>query len=153
MGEHGHRLFLEIVRRQHVIGRRHERLEVPPGAACGQLQCAGIRIRYEKPVRYQRRQARPARDRRRPDPEGCERKRQGPCPMPPQHSGSRRCSADDEYASHPTVEVEEAQPGIERCLRGGDPFQQMLASDQHPDEGSPDSVAHQPCLVSEKSDL
>ena len=40
------RVFLEIVRRQHVVGRRHEGLEEPPGAPRDQPQRLGVGGRH-----------------------------------------------------------------------------------------------------------
>ncbi len=37
-----------------------------------------------------------------------------------------------------------------RRLRRWDPFQQMAAGDEQPEQGSDNSIAHQPCLMGEK---
>ena len=44
MRQRRRRIFLEIVRRQHLIGRRHEGLEEPPGPPGDQSQGPGVAV-------------------------------------------------------------------------------------------------------------
>ncbi len=52
--QHRHRIFLEVVRRQHVIERGHEGLEEPPGAARRQPQDAGVAGGHRQAPRHRR---------------------------------------------------------------------------------------------------
>ena len=50
VGERRGRVLLEIVRRQHVVGRRDEGLEEPPGPPRDQPQRLGVRGRHRHPA-------------------------------------------------------------------------------------------------------
>src|SRR5712671_6199288 len=53
------RIFLEIVRRQHLIVRCHERLEVPPRASSDEPQVMRVVVGYGQTPRNQGRNADP----------------------------------------------------------------------------------------------
>ena len=76
----------------------------------------------------------------------------GHVPCPESQATTSASDADDDRAGHPTIEAEEVEPGTDRRLRRRDPFEQMPAGDEQPDQGPPDRVAHQPRLMREKGD-
>ena len=153
MGERRKWVLLEVVRRQHVIGRRHEALEEPPGSTRDQPQGVRVGFRHRQPAGDEGRQTDPARHGRRSDPDRCEGCRQVPRSTPRKRGNDHRQDANEERARHPAIKADEAEVGTDRRLRRRHPFEQMPAGDEQPDQGSPDRVAHKPCLMGEKCHL
>ncbi len=152
VGQRRDRVLLEIVRWQHVVGRRDEGLEEPPGPTCDQPQCLTVRRRYRHLAGDPGRQTGPACDRRRRDPEGSERHRQRPRAMPGQQGDPHRHNTEGDPAGHHAIETKEIEPRTDRCLRRRNPFQEMAAGDQQPHQGSHDRIAHQPGLMPQERD-
>jgi hypothetical protein len=149
MRQHRGRVLLEIVRRQHVVRRGHESLEEAPGAPRRQPQDAGVAVGHRQAARPRRRAAGPARDRRRGEPQRRERQRQRPgCGSGDDHRQNR----DHDRAGHLAIESQKVEPRTGLRLRGRDPFQEMPAGHQQPDQGAHDRVAHQAGLVGERDD-
>ena len=109
MRDRRRRIVLEIVGRQHVVGRRDESLEEPPGAARGQPQRLGVGVGHRQMSGRARGKADPARDRRRSDPERGERQRQGPRAVAERQSDNRRDDANNERAGHTPREAQESR--------------------------------------------
>ena len=74
VGQDRVRVLLEVVGRQHVVVGRDERLEVAPGAARDEAQCARVRVADRKLPVEARRAADPERDGRGGDPQQRERR-------------------------------------------------------------------------------
>ena len=98
------------------------------------------------------RPAGPARDRRRGDPQGSERHRQGPRAMPRQQGDQHRQNTEDDPAGHHAIEAEEVEPGTDRRLGRRNPFEEMPAGDEQPHQGPRDRIAHQPRLMRQEGD-
>ena len=64
----------------------------------------------------------------------------------------QRQSTEDDPAGHTAIETEEIEPVIDRRLRRRNPFEEMPSGDEQPRQGSPDRIAHQPCLVAQERD-
>ena len=79
--------LLEIVRRQHVVLRRDEGLEIEPGAASDGAQLGLVGLRDDQPVFGLRRAADQPCESRRPDPEQGEDASPTPTPVEPAASG------------------------------------------------------------------
>ena len=50
------------------------------------------------------------------------------------------------------IEAEEVEPGTDRRLRRRNPFEQMPAGDEQPEQGPRDRIAHQPRLMRQEGD-
>ena len=126
------RVFLEIVRREHVICCRHESLEEAPGAARDQPQCARVCIRDRQAPRHEWRQARPPSDGRRCDPGDHERRRHRPSVVPDPPDDDCRNDADGDATIHLPIEPEEVEPRAYHRLTCGDPVEQMPVAHEQP---------------------
>ena len=145
--------FLEVVGRQHVVGRRDEGLEEAPGPSGDQAQTYARRPRPAgagpRPGATGLPEARrPARRTRRPrTPRPAARCR---CPhMPPRRSPA----AADRPGPPPCVGRSARRPdAAERRVGRRDPFEKVAARYREPDQGANDGVAHQPGLVRQEDD-
>ena len=154
-GSVGHRrlrVFLKIVRRQHVVRRRHEGLEEAPGAACDQPQSAGVRIRDRQATRHERRQARPSSDGRRCDPSDRERRRHRPGVVPDAPDDDRSNDADGDTTDHLPIEPAKVEPRAHLRLSCRDPVEQTPVAHEQTKQRSSDRIGHQPCLMREEHD-
>ena len=100
MRDRRRRIVLKIVGRQHVVGRRDEGLEEPPGAARGSPERLGVGVGHRQLSGRSRRQTDAARDGRRGDPQRGERKRHRPRSVAERQSDNR-CDGADERSPPP----------------------------------------------------
>ena len=153
VSQHRHWVFLEIVRRQHVVVRRHESLEEPPGSPCGQAQASRVDLRHRQSAREERETGSPsARRRARQSTEQRTATAKAQVALPAGRADEHRKNADDDSAGHPAIEAEQIESRTERRLRCRDPFEQMSTGDEQTDQGSADRIAHQPRLMRQKRD-
>ena len=152
MRDRGRRIVLEIVGRQHVVGRRDESLEEPPGAAGGPPQRLRIGVGHRQTGGSGGRQADKARDCGRSQPERGERKRHRPGSMARRQRDKRRDRADDDRARHSPRVTHQVETRTDRRLRGRNPFEQMASADAKAPERAADRVDHQPRLIREERD-
>ena len=149
MRDHRRRVFLEIVRREHMVPRRDEGLEEMPGPARDQAQRLRVRGGDRRQCRF-RRQADPARDGRRDEPKHDERRRhrprirrgprdERPCP------GRQR-----NPTGHLAIESEHIEPWADLRLSGCDPLKQVPTRDDQTVLRPHDRFGHGPRLVREK---
>ena len=76
----------------------------------------------------------------------------GHVPCPASQATTSASDADDDRAGHPAIEAEEVEPRTDRRLRRRNPFEQMPAGDEQPDQGPRDRIAHQPRLMRQEGD-
>ena len=72
--------------------------------------------------------------------------------MPPRRSDDHRHSGDDDRPGHLAIEAEKVEPRTDRCLRRGNPFEEMPAGNEQPGQGPYDGVGHQPRLMRKEAD-
>ena len=149
VSDDGGGILLEIVRRQHVVGRGDERLEEPPGPSRDQPQRAGIGLRDRQAAGIDRRHAHPARDRGREQPgedEGRRDRQRRTAGLP---DGQGRQRRDQEASRHLAGEARPIVAPAVGLGRGG-PVEQAAATDEQPVHGPADRIQHQPGLVGQK---
>ena len=140
-------IVLEVVRRQHIVGRRDESFKEPPGAAGGPPQRLRFLVGQRPTGSRRRRQADKSRDRGRRQPKQDERKRHRPRPMARRQRDNRSDPANPDRARHSTRIARQVEAGPDRRLRGRGPFEQMASADAEAPEGAADRVGHEPGLV------
>ena len=145
--------FLEIVRRQMVVGRGHEFFEEGPGLTRCQTQRVrvlpgNIQMRFDTG-----RPAGPARDQRRRQPQ--QRKGRGDQQIDhAAHTGGRGHRDSESHASQQldrksTLPAAAVIGRLRKCY----PFQQIRAGDEQPKHGAQDGVQRQIGDPREKSDI
>ncbi|MCY1284317.1 hypothetical protein D9M70_332160 [compost metagenome] len=147
MRDHRLRVFLEVVRWQHVLGRRHEGLEKAPGATrrapqgqgIGELGRAGWHERWAAA-------GAPGQGRRR-EPERQQEQRHGPCRGREHANADGQRHGQQHAAGHLPIEARYAGPRASGGLGGGCPFQQVPMGRVQPDQGARDGVHRAPGLV------
>ena len=145
------RIFLEVIRWQHVIVCRNKRLEVAPRAARDQSQHPGVGIGDCRAIRDARRKADPYGDGRGSHPQDDEWDGHSPGVWPePRHERSRNCR-DDDASAHAAIGSAQVKPGSEIRLSRSDPLQQIPPTDEQTKQRSTDRVEHEPCLMRKKS--
>ena len=152
MRDRGRRIVLEIVGRQHIVGRRDESLEETPGAARGPPQRLRIRVGHWDTRSGGGREADKARHSGRSEPKRGEGQRHWPGPVA-RCQGDNRCNrADDHRARHSAGKSHKIQARTDCRLRGRDPFEQMASADAEAPEGAADCVGHEPRLIRQERD-
>ena len=147
MGQNRPRVLLKVVRRQHVVVRSNERLEVAPGAPRDQSQGAGIRVAERQATLDERRAADPNGNGGRCDPQDHERRRHPPGigPQPFHEDGGG--DGDRNAATHAPIGAAEVEPRAEVRLGCSDPLQQIAPCHEQTNQCSADGIDHQPRLV------
>ena len=147
MGQNRPRVLLEVVRRQHVVVRRNERLEVAPGAPRDQSQGACVRVGERQATLEGRRAADPDGNGGRCDPQHHERRRHPPgIGSQPLHQDGG-ADGDRNAATHAPIGALEVEPRAEVRLSGSDPLQQIAPCHEQTNQCSADGIDHQPRLV------
>ena len=126
-GQHRHRVFLEIIRWQHIVGSRYEGLEVSPGPARRHPERLRLGLRNPGAAVSRGPLAYPVGDRRRHDPQHRERPSQQPDERLRPRAQDQCRDADHRRPSHSPIVACDAEPrGIGR-LRCRNPLQQQPA--------------------------
>ena len=149
-GDERRRVLLEIVRRQIVLRRGHEGLEVAPGPSRRQAQVACIRVRNGEPPPDGRRAAGPQGERWRGQPQQAEGRGEWPSVRRESDYSGCHAKAQRGAARHLSVEAPVIEPRTGGRLRGGRPLEQMAARQHQPHQRSRDGVAHTPGVVGQE---
>ena len=152
MGHAGRRGFLKIVGRQHVVAAGDEGLEKAPGAAGGQPQ--GLRVVFgeRRAAGAARRQAHPARDRGRSQPERREDARQREVSRSADPAEGQGQRGEDQCAEHAAIGGGQVEPPRAGRLRRGHPFEQILVAHIEAVERANNRIAHQPGLMAQENE-
>ena len=146
--DNGMRILLEIVRGQHVVGRRHEGLEVAPSAPGDQPE--HLRVRRLQRRHDVRGPAGPQGERRRAEPQHRERQRQRPRAR---SNGEAPCGdAQQSTPSHTPIETLQVQMRTRHRLCCGRPFEQVAFGHEDTPKRPCDGVSHAPGLVGHEDD-
>ena len=151
MRDHRRRIFLEIVRRQIVVGSRDKGLKEAPGAAGDQPQVLGILLVERRAERFRPRQADPARDQWGDQPQ--QQQRCGHQQMRRSQPSDQRCrhNRQPDAAGHVPIQASDIERRTGLHLGGGGPFQQIGAGHQQANHRAQDGIGHRPRLVGEKA--
>ena len=141
------RVFLEIVGRQHVVRRRHERLEEAPGSPRDEAQILPVLIGDREPPRDGLRAAGPHGECRRRQPQQGERQRKRPGRRHRGDSARGDGEPESRAARHVPIEAVEPQPRPAGRLRRRRPFEQVAARRDQPHQCSRDRIARPPGLI------
>ena len=150
--DHRDRHLLEIVGRQHVVGRRHDELEEAPGLSRNVAHHPSILVDDSQSARPLGRRADPPRHRWRHRPQQPEGQRQWPGPAAPIPGEPNAEPGNQHRARHAAIKGRHSKCQVARQLRRRHPLQKMTASDGQPHKSPQDCVPHQPRLVGEKDD-
>jgi hypothetical protein len=147
--DHRRGVLLEVVRRQPVVGRRDERVEVAPCAPCDEPQGQRVGRRHRDPPRDGRRAADDAREQRREHPQQRERRDRRR-----EHAvGDRQVEqhrGDRHRRRHPAVEADGVELRPAAGLRRGHPLEQVAARDVEPHERAGERIRRQHRLVEQE---
>src|SRR5882724_149018 len=130
MGEDGRWIFLEIVRRKHVVMRRNKGLEKPPGSTGGQPQGMDV-LGARQTLRDTRRwKTNPVGNCRRSEPQNAKRRGDEPRLVSgdPSRHGGRQTHKD--RSGHPSIVGKHGWLPPDARLAGRRPFKKIVSGDK-----------------------
>ena len=145
------RILLIVVRRKHVVFRRHECFEEVPSAARREAQAFRLSVRQRAPVGT-RRSAHPPGDGRRQHPGAEQRTCDQPDPILGVDDGKLPTYSQHDSAQHAPIESGHTELPIGTRRRRRHPLQQLSTPIQ-PRQRADDRIDHQPGLVREQRRL